>query len=116
LKDELLNSLEHYGLNPPDIILEWLEEQDFETMVWPAQSPDLNPIEHFWGYLKGRLAEHEHLSNGIHELCDKVQEEWERMSVEECQKLIESMPRRVQAVLRAKGGYIKYRYPTSYQK
>ena len=28
--------------------------------------------------------------------------------VEECQKLIESMPRRVQAVLKAKGGYTKY--------
>ena len=53
---ELLNSLEHYGLNPSDNIVqqdndskhtskevkEWLEEQDFRTMVWPAQSPDLN--------------------------------------------------------------------------
>ena len=58
LKDELLNSLEHYGLNPPDIILQqgndpkytskkvkkWLGEQEFRTMVWPAQSPDLNPL------------------------------------------------------------------------
>jgi len=34
--------------------------------------------------------------------------EWERILIEEYQKLIESMPRRVQAVLRAKGGYIKY--------
>jgi hypothetical protein len=34
--------------------------------------------------------------------------EWEEIAVEECQKLIESMPRRVQAVLKAKGGYTKY--------
>jgi hypothetical protein len=58
LKDELQNSLEYHGLNPPDIIFqqdndskhtckkvkEWLEEWEFRTMVWPAQSPDLNPM------------------------------------------------------------------------
>ena len=33
---------------------------------------------------------------------------WEEIAVEECQKLIESVPRRVQEVLKAKGGYTKY--------
>ena len=73
------------------------------TMVWPAQSPALYPIEHLWGCLKRRLAEHENLPNGIHELWERVQMEWDSIPVEECQKLIESMPRRrVQAVLKAK--------------
>ena len=34
--------------------------------------------------------------------------EWERISVKECQKLIESMPRRIKAVLKAKEGNTKY--------
>ena len=33
---------------------------------------------------------------------------WEEIEASECQKLIESMPRRVHAVLKAKGGYTKY--------
>ena len=78
------------------------------TMVWPAQSPDLNPIEHSWGYLKRRLAEYEHPPNGILELWERIQVEWDKIPVEECQKLIESMARRIEAVLRAKGGYTKY--------
>ena len=33
---------------------------------------------------------------------------WKEIAVEKCQKLIESMPKRVQAVLKAKGGYTMY--------
>jgi hypothetical protein len=37
-----------------------------------------------------------------------VEVEWEKIAVEECRKLVESMPKRVRAVLKAKGGYTKY--------
>ena len=82
LMDELLNTLQYYHLNPSDIIFqqdddlkhtcrkvkEWLEKQDFETIVWSGQSPDVNPIEYLWSDLKRRPAEHKQSLNRIYEL------------------------------------------------
>jgi len=34
--------------------------------------------------------------------------EWENIAVRECQKLVKSMPKRVRAVLKTKGGYSEY--------
>ena len=45
---------------------------------------------------------------GIMELWERVQGEWEKIGVEECQKLMESLPRRMDTVIKAKGGYTKY--------
>ncbi|KAI6105184.1 hypothetical protein EV401DRAFT_2078485 [Pisolithus croceorrhizus] len=36
-------------------VTEWLEEQDLRTMVWPAQSPDLNPPKCAWFTSRGGL-------------------------------------------------------------
>ncbi|KAF8837513.1 hypothetical protein BDN67DRAFT_1027693, partial [Paxillus ammoniavirescens] len=86
----------------------WFEDHDYEVMVWPAQSPDLNPIEHLWFTLKRRLAEHPEPPKGIAELWERVEREWERIEAATCQGLIQSMPRRVQDVLKAKGVYTSY--------
>ncbi|KIJ15274.1 hypothetical protein PAXINDRAFT_40169, partial [Paxillus involutus ATCC 200175] len=55
----------------------WSEDHDYEVMVWPAQSPDLNPIEHLWFILKRRLAEYPEPPKGIAELWERVEREWE---------------------------------------
>ena len=77
-------------------------------MVWPPQSADLNLIEHLWHHLKTRLGDYERPASGTAEFWERVQKEWEAIAASVCQNLIASMPRRVQAVLQAKGGYTKY--------
>ena len=86
----------------------WFQDHDFNVMLWPAHSPDLNPIEHLWNHLKRRLAGYEEEPKGMLELWERVQVEWDKIEPEVCQKLIESMPKRVEAVLKAKGGYTRY--------
>lgn len=77
-------------------------------MEWPAQSPDMNPIEHLWEHLKRKLHKYNDPPKGVWELWDRVVEEWNKIPPEVCQKLVESMPRRLEAVVKAKGGHTKY--------
>ena len=87
---------------------QWFEDNDIQVLVWPAQSPDINPIEHLWVHLKRSLQKHPRPPKGVHELWDRVVEDWNNIPPETCQRLIESMPRRIEAVIKAKGGHTKY--------
>ncbi len=50
----------------------------------------------------------EHKVSNILQLLDVVMEEWKRTSVATCEALVNSMPKRVKAVLENNGGHIKY--------
>ncbi len=75
-------------------------------MDWPSMSPDLNLFEHLLGILKQKVEERK-VSN-IHQLHDVVMEEWKRTPVATCEGLVNSMPKRVKAVLENNGGHTKY--------
>jgi hypothetical protein len=77
-----------------------LKKLRVKMMDWPSMSPDLNPIEHLWGILKRKV---ECKISNIHPLRDVVMEEWKRTPVETCEALVNSMPKRVKAVLENDG-------------
>ena len=68
----------------------------------------MNPIEHLWSRLKCRLGEYPEPPKGIHELWERLREIWQNLNPILCQTLVESMPSRVAAVIKAKGGHNKY--------
>lgn len=87
--------------------LAWFQEGGLRLMRWPAQSPDLNPKEHLWSNLKRRVEEHPKPAN-CDALWEIIEGEWENTDPAYCQRLVESMPRRLEAVIKAKGGYTTY--------
>ena len=87
---------------------EWLRDQEFKTMIWPSQSPDLNPIEHLWAHVKRKLNQYESPARGMNELWERIEEVWNEIDQEICWNLIRSMPSRIKAVLKAKGMWTKF--------
>lgn len=90
------------------IVRDYLNEVNIDTLPWPARSPDLNPIEHLWDRLKRCVRAREPAPINRRELEVAVLEEWERIPQETVQDLIRSMPRRMEAVIRARGGNTSY--------
>ena len=90
------------------ITTKWKLNNSIPSLPWPAQSPDLNPIEHLWDELERRVRGHNILSKNEDELFSFLVEEWEKIPLNVLEKLVDSMPSRVQAVCNGNG------YPTSY--
>lgn len=86
--------------------MDWFKEIKQEVMDWPAQSPDMNPIENLW-HILAREVEKRRPKN-VAELEAMVREEWGKNPKVTLDDLIDSMPRRMQAVIEAKGGSTKY--------
>jgi transposase len=98
------------------IIKKFFEENSISTIDWPPYSPDLNPIEHAWAKLKEMIyrldPDIENYQGSIGDLKDRfnelIEHAWEALGQEYFDKLIKSTPRRIQAVIKAKGWYTKY--------
>ncbi|KAG2211510.1 hypothetical protein INT46_008639 [Mucor plumbeus] len=125
LDSSLLETLDYYGKaasdirfqqdkaspHKSDVTRDWFDQNDFsadEILDWPAQSPDLNPIEHVWYQLKRRLDNYMTKPTTKEELANRISVKWDKITQKECLRYIDSMPNRIEAIIKSNGG------PTSF--
>lgn len=87
-------------------IKNWFDQKGFTTIPWPANSPDLNPIEHLWAEIDKKLDNNP--PKTLAELEVALTKLWNDIKRDDCVSVIESMPERVRLCIKAKGGYFKY--------
>ena len=84
----------------------WFTDHGITVLNWPANSPDLNPIENLWDIVKRKLRDAR--PNTLDELKAAIEASWASIRPQQCHRLIASMPRRIEAVISAKGFPTKY--------
>lgn len=83
----------------------WKKQVGITTSeYWPAQSPDLNPIENLWYHLGGRIGRKRFQVHTLDQLEALIHQEWELLDEEIWKKLVERMPNKLRAVKKARGG------------
>ena len=86
----------------------WMSEFGVEELDWPAQSPDLNPIDHLWDELEQSLQARPSRRTSVSDLTNALLEEWSKIPTNTLLNLEESLPRRTKAVKGAEGGLMSY--------
>jgi transposase len=87
---------------------EFIARNRIKGMSWPAQSPDLNIIENVWLYIKRKLQSQLHNINSADELFQHTLRIWQDINLHYVRNLYNSVPRRIQQVIRLKGHLTKY--------
>lgn len=82
-----------------------LSEKGIKTIDWPANSPDINPIENLWGLIKRKLSE---IILTIDNFEQKIREVIECIDYSSIYNMISNMHLRVQKVIDNEGDIIDY--------
>ena len=81
--------------------------KDERIMQWPAQSPDLNPIENLWSIIKRQVYPGGKQYSSVNELWQAIQDVCTALEPQTIENLTKSMDDRHFRVIQANGAYIK---------
>ena len=90
------------------LIDQFFEENGIKTLDWPAQSPDLNPIENLWSLIKRKRQKKYGMPRDKVDLINQLMNIWDELDEDLFKNLAESVERRLDAVIRLGGRQTKY--------
>ncbi|GFW13113.1 transposable element Tcb2 transposase [Trichonephila clavipes] len=85
-----------------------LDSEGIQRLVWPARSPDLNPIENMWDALGRQVAGRNYPPTNKNTLIRALTEEWDKLPQQLLDNVVQSMVRRVEYCITLHGEHIPY--------
>ncbi len=79
----------------------WLRSRKVWMLNWLACSTDLSPIENIWHIIKRKIRQRR--PRTLQQLETYIRQEWDQIPTPKLQKLVTSMPRCLQTVLKRRG-------------
>ena len=86
---------------------DFLRRNNVQVLPWPSRSPDMSPIEHLWDELDRRVRKNLH-PRTLPALARALEREWQNIPANVVQRYVDSMRRRLQAMIAANGGHTRY--------
>ncbi|GFV05249.1 transposable element Tcb1 transposase [Trichonephila clavipes] len=83
-----------------------VDSEGIQRLVWPARSPDLNPIENVWDALGRQVAGRNYPPTNKNTLIRALTEEWDKLPQQLLDNVVQSMVRRVECCITLHGGHI----------
>ena len=90
------------------VVLDFLQQGNVTKKEQPPRSPNCNPIEHLWDELGRAISSMDNPPQNLDELRQALLDKWAQIPVQHLQRLVASMPRRLAAIIAARGGNTRY--------
>jgi transposase len=90
------------------MIMDFLARKQIKTLDWPAQSPDMNPIENLWAIIKRKRAKKFGIPTSKAMLINQIMDIWDNLEADLIETLAASIKNRLKEVVRLKGKATKY--------
>ena len=89
-------------------VINWLRQKKVNYLSWPAQNPDLNPVENVWATIREELFKRRDKIKNNSDLWAQTRDIFHSLTLVYIRSLYHSMPERLESIIKSNGNRINY--------
>jgi len=98
-------AIDNHPVHKSNRVQKYINNNFMDCLEWPSYSPDLNPIEEVWGWLKMKV--NEGWPKNMFDLRDSIRRNWEKLTTEMIEKYINRLEKKYRRVIELHGSRYK---------